>query len=442
MNTRLQGALRVSVEAFDDAPLAPTQLPSEQEEAVAVAELQHAEQAVENTDQQLETLEQVSQSLEALAVALESNPNGLEYTSAQMLHITVEGQLARIGANTKVLPALECFQPQSSQMATTLSMEGLKEAAKELFLRIKDMLLKLGRSIREYMKRVSGSVAQMKRTAEALAKRMDSLRPKNTSQVELPESVANELRIDGRVPPGLTGLKITLGVLEDMETFATGLREQMAQAGKVMAAMGTVRGSADLARAVAPMKGFRTPVPRAFRHNGDDGYLFTDTICGDTRFTTKRPTDFSDADDAVSIMRQFNASTRVDAVFGSTDATRAFTTSVTVPALTKAEVAELNHLMPLVEKICQQAYNEAYQDSEDLGVWSVAMANHANLAIAEQITPEEDKEMKSFIMGLSRVHKNHAMVVHRVASETIHVMRAYLRWAKLSADAIEAQQVA
>jgi len=159
MSTKLQAMLRVSVEGLEETQV-PADLPTAQEDAEAVAEVQQAEQAVENADQQLETLEQVSQSLEALAVALEANPHGLDSAAARMLHITVESQLARVGENVKVLPALECFQPQSTQLATTLSMEGLVETTARIWEKVCEALVKFARHIGALLKQMLSRTEQ------------------------------------------------------------------------------------------------------------------------------------------------------------------------------------------------------------------------------------------------------------------------------------------
>lgn len=439
MSTKLQAMLRVSVEGLEETQV-PADLPTAQEDAEAVAEVQQAEQAVENADQQLETLEQVSQSLEALAVALEANPDGLDSASARMLHITVEGQLARVGEDIKVLPALECFQPQSTQLATTLSMEGLRETLMALAKRIREMLLKLSKFIGHYVRQVMGALSQAKRTAEDLAQRAKSLQGAGVPQIELAEYLANELRIGGRIPPGLAGLKLTIGVLEDIDSFALGVAEQVKNSDKVLVRLTTVRNSEDLLHAVADMRGFQYPVPRAFRHELEDNVVATDNFSGNMRYEMTRPTNVStDADTAVGIMSQFNRNNSKP-MWEHQDITDRFDRPVKVTALSQADVMEIRRVLPIVEEVCKRYYDESYQDHGDIDNYMKALTHCDYLIAGKHISSDEASQLQTFIMGLAKLQKNHAMLAHRVASRAVTVTRAYLQWAKQSVEAMEAAQ--
>lgn len=439
MSTKLQAMLRVSVEGLEETQV-PADLPTAQEDAEAVAEVQQAEQAVENADQQLETLEQVSQSLEALAVALEANPDGLDSAAARMLHITVEGQLARVGEDIKILPALECFQPQSTQLATTLSMEGLRETLMALAKRIREMLLKLSKFIGQYVRNVAGALGQAKRTADDLAQRSKNLRGTGVPQIKLLPHLANELRIGSRIPPGLSGLKLTIGVLEDIDSFALGVTEQVKNSEKVLARLSTVRNSEDLLHAVADMRGFQYPIPRAFRHEISEHIVATDEFSGTMRYEMKRPSNVStNADTAVGIMQQFNMN-RGNFFWVSNNTTHAFDRPVNVTALSQSEVEEIQRILPTVETVCKRYYDESYQDQGDVDNYLKALTQCDYLIAGQHITADEAVELKKFIVGLANLQKNHALLAHRVASRALAVTRAYLQWAKQSVEAMEAAQ--
>ena len=122
-----------------------------------------------------EGLESVICSLEAIGSEAQASieHGGLDRQAAGMMEVSVEGILNRVGLSaSNSIPSLESFGGTGARVeATQVSVEGIKEKAKELWA----FLVKKFKDIREkifmWFKKVFSSAAGLKKRAEGVAKK-------------------------------------------------------------------------------------------------------------------------------------------------------------------------------------------------------------------------------------------------------------------------------
>lgn len=120
-------------------------------------------------------LENVIAGLEAIAeeAAGSIENGGYDRAAAGMMEVAVESHLSTVGlAASDSVPSLESFGHTSTQVeATTISVEGIKEKAKQLW----DFLVKKFKEIRQkilvWFKKIFSGAAMLKSRAEGIAKK-------------------------------------------------------------------------------------------------------------------------------------------------------------------------------------------------------------------------------------------------------------------------------
>lgn len=166
--------ITINVETDEEGtPLAGTTLDGENTVEQDQVETAEAESEVTESNDQVEELEEAQETLENYYVALEhyNRNGGMNREAAAMMSIGVEGVVRRFGITPKDLNiSVESFG-DNRQRATTISMEGVKDMLATIWTKIKEVMDKMWKALKNfYMKLFSGAV-RLKKRAEAIAKK-------------------------------------------------------------------------------------------------------------------------------------------------------------------------------------------------------------------------------------------------------------------------------
>ncbi|MNM62860.1 phiKZ-like phage internal head protein [compost metagenome] len=181
----------------------------EQEIADTAESFAESEQGADDVQE----LGDISEGLESIMVSMEAamQDGGLNPQAALFMQHAVQGYTRRLGLSASAItPSLESFGGQSGQAAaTTISMEGVGETLKKIWLAIKNAVSKAIQAVKNFFAKIFGGVAKLKSRADALEKQVSELSADGKGKMKVPN--ANTLRFKGKVQIGdiLNGLKAT-----------------------------------------------------------------------------------------------------------------------------------------------------------------------------------------------------------------------------------------
>lgn len=130
---------------------------------------------LENEHEIAEQVSNVIGSLESLAVEAEASiaEGGLDRFAGGLLQVAAEAQLGRVGIGAEgVVASVESFGGSGTRTeATTVSVESIKDAAKNLWAWLVKKYKEIREKVLKWFKKVFSGAAQLKARAEKVAKR-------------------------------------------------------------------------------------------------------------------------------------------------------------------------------------------------------------------------------------------------------------------------------
>jgi len=183
---------------------------------IEIAEAGEAEGEFEEQGDNVEELGEISEGLESILISMESamQDGGLNPQAALFMQHAVQAHVGRLGLEASdVTPSMESFGGASGQAAaTTISMEGIGETLKKIWLAIKNAVSKAIQAIKNFFSKIFGGVGKLKSRHEALKKAVKEIKEEKGDSIKVPN--ANTLRYKGKADMGsiLAGLQATLSV--------------------------------------------------------------------------------------------------------------------------------------------------------------------------------------------------------------------------------------
>lgn len=192
------------VVATDDGAFEPTP------EADAAEITERAEEIAEDNDD-IEDLEVASESLIATyeAMALAQRNGGLTREAATFAAISVESVMGRYNvSHTDLGIALESFSDNKAR-ATTISMEGISDALRNLWDAIVRKFKEMVKKIVDFYQKTVAAAPRIKRRAQGIRKKADNTTG-SAEDTTVKTGLFGQLNIKGRVPEAsdvINGLK-------------------------------------------------------------------------------------------------------------------------------------------------------------------------------------------------------------------------------------------
>lgn len=183
---------------------------------IEIAEAGEAEGEFEEQGDNVEELGEISEGLESILISMESamQDGGLNPQAALFMQHAVQAHVGRLGLEASdVTPSMESFGGASGQAAaTTISMEGIGETLKKIWMAIKNAVSKAIQAIKNFFAKIFGGVGKLKSRHEALKKAVKEIKEEKGDKIKVPN--ANTLRYKGKADMGsiLAGLNATLNV--------------------------------------------------------------------------------------------------------------------------------------------------------------------------------------------------------------------------------------
>lgn len=180
---------------------------------VEITEANEAEGVFEEQSDNVEELGEISEGLESILISMESamQDGGLNPQAALYMQHAVQAHVGRLGLEASdVTPSMESFGGASGQAAaTTISMEGIGETLKKIWLAIKNAVSKAIQAIKNFFSKIFGGLSKLKNRAEALKKSIKEIKEENGDKIKVPN--ANTLRFKGKVDASsiIAGLNAT-----------------------------------------------------------------------------------------------------------------------------------------------------------------------------------------------------------------------------------------
>lgn len=183
---------------------------------IEIADAAEAEGKIEEQGDNVEELGEISEGLESILISMESamQDGGLNPQAALFMQHAVQAHVGRLGLEASdVTPSMESFGGASGQAAaTTISMEGIGETLKKIWMAIKNAVSKAIQAIKNFFSKIFGGVGKLKSRHEALKKAVKEIKEEKGDKIKVPN--ANTLRYKGKadISSILAGLDATLTV--------------------------------------------------------------------------------------------------------------------------------------------------------------------------------------------------------------------------------------
>lgn len=197
---------------------------------IEIADAAEAEGEVEEQGDNVEELGEISEGLESILISMESamQDGGLNPQAALFMQHAVQAHVGRLGLEASdVTPSMESFGGASGQAAaTTISMEGIGETLKKIWLAIKNAVSKAIQAIKNFFAKIFGGVSKLKTRSDALKKAVSDLTEEKGDKIKVPN--ANTLRYKGKADVGsvISGLEATHKIAgEHMENLSKAAAE-------------------------------------------------------------------------------------------------------------------------------------------------------------------------------------------------------------------------
>ncbi|MNU54533.1 phiKZ-like phage internal head protein [compost metagenome] len=208
-------SLRQLFVSMEDDTLNETDLVVSPDETVEqeIADTAESFAEAEQGSDDVQELGEISEGLESIVLSMESamQDGGLNPQAALFMQHAVQGYTRRLGLHaSQITPSLESFGGASGQAAaTTISMEGIGETLKKIWVAIKNAVSKAIQAVKNFFAKIFGGVAKLKTRSDALKKAVAELEKEEGDKMNVPN--ANTLRYKGKADIGsiVAGLKAT-----------------------------------------------------------------------------------------------------------------------------------------------------------------------------------------------------------------------------------------
>lgn len=188
---------------------------------IEIADAAEAEHEAEEQSDNVEELGEISEGLESILISMESamQDGGLSPQSALFMQHAVQAHVGRLGMSAgDVTPSMESFGGASGQAAaTTISMEGVGDTIKKIWLAIKNAVAKAIQAVKNFFAKIFGGVGKLKSRIDSLKTTVAGLTAFDGSDIKVPN--ANTLRYKGKA---------------DISSIINGLKATDSQLGKVV----------------------------------------------------------------------------------------------------------------------------------------------------------------------------------------------------------------
>lgn len=188
---------------------------------IEIADAAEAEHEAEEQSDNVEELGEISEGLESILISMESamQDGGLSPQSALFMQHAVQAHVGRLGMSAgDVTPSMESFGGASGQAAaTTISMEGIGDTIKKIWLAIKNAVAKAIQAVKNFFAKIFGGVGKLKSRIDSLKTTVAGLTAFDGSDIKVPN--ANTLRYKGKA---------------DISSIINGLKATDSQLGKVV----------------------------------------------------------------------------------------------------------------------------------------------------------------------------------------------------------------
>lgn len=188
---------------------------------IEIADAAEAEHEAEEQSDNVEELGEISEGLESILISMESamQDGGLSPQSALFMQHAVQAHVGRLGMSAgDVTPSMESFGGASGQAAaTTISMEGIGDTIKKIWLAIKNAVAKAIQAVKNFFAKIFGGVGKLKSRIDSLKTAVAGLAAFDGSDIKVPN--ANTLRYKGKA---------------DISSIINGLKATDSQLGKVV----------------------------------------------------------------------------------------------------------------------------------------------------------------------------------------------------------------
>lgn len=191
---------------------------------IEIADAAEAGAEAEEQADNVEELGEITEGLESILISMESamQDGGLNPQAALFMQHAVQAHVGRLGMSASdVTPSMESFGGASGQAAaTTISMEGIGDTIKKIWLAIKNAISKAIQAVKNFFAKIFGGVAKLKSRADSLTKAVNELEAFNGEKIRVPN--ANTLRYKGKadvasITSGLNGtLNAVSGITSEL----------------------------------------------------------------------------------------------------------------------------------------------------------------------------------------------------------------------------------
>lgn len=213
----------------------------------ALVDVNEGAAVVEATNAEVEQAGADADALDNIADAVEGTieEGGLTESAANAVNVAVEAFYTRLNIVKKPVVVMEHFGNASSRVqATRLTMEGIKEVAKDVWKKIIAFIKKIGSWIMDQYNKVFGAAEKLEKRAKALQARAENadLPAKAKEEKIENETLAKALHIGGTVGNVAASYKAMFAIIQpifgagfeaintNVESYLAGL-EKMATAG-------------------------------------------------------------------------------------------------------------------------------------------------------------------------------------------------------------------
>ena len=189
---------------------------------IEIADAAEAGAEAEEQADNVEELGEITEGLESILVSMESamQDGGLNPQAALFMQHAVQAHVGRLGLSASdVTPSMESFGGASGQAAaTTISMEGIGDTIKKIWLAIKNAISKAIQAVKNFFAKIFGGVAKLKSRADSLTRAVNELKAFNGEKIRVPN--ANTLRYKGKadissIVSGLEGTFTAVSTITD-----------------------------------------------------------------------------------------------------------------------------------------------------------------------------------------------------------------------------------
>jgi hypothetical protein len=169
-------------------------------------EVAEAQEEVEGDEEAIDELEEAADGLGEVAETVEASmeDGGLSPQAARFMQLAVESYTGRLGVDAPVVTSMESFGGTSGRLsATQVSLEGIKEFLKEIWAKVKSLIMSLRAKAKNLWLKLFDTSAKLAKRAEAIKKKAQSTTG-SASEKKI-EVNLKPIHLGGKAPTSMTG---------------------------------------------------------------------------------------------------------------------------------------------------------------------------------------------------------------------------------------------